>query len=250
MRNTKTIGGGSPFDNPVELYAQDLGRHIVAMSSTEYNKRRKGYISLMELRRFFTIDQWTIFQKRMDTFRKEHGFLSLTKMIRSISNEMIHEGVENKSNSTTTKEEPMAKIVGTMAPGNGAELRELIEGLAKVTAQLAELTNHVASIVPVLPVSEVLKDPTIEKTEPEKKKTKKAKEKEVAEDSEKPTDYKKLCRECVASLCRHFQDLGPTRDVFAKHEVNGLNSAPVEKLPAIYEDLKAEVEKISVTEGE
>jgi hypothetical protein len=248
MRNTKTIGGGSPFDNPTELFAQGLGMHIIAMSSTKYCERRAGYISLMSLRRFFTIDQWTAFQKSMDTFRKEHGFFSLTEMMHSISNEMIYESVENKSNSTTTKEESMTKTVGTMATENGTELRQLIEGLAKVTAQLAELTNRAASIIPVLPLQVTVDNDLItKKAEPEKKKTKKSKE-ITAE--EKLTDYKKLCRECVASLCRHFQDLGPARDVFAKHEVNGLNSAPAEKLPAIYEDLKAEVEKIPATEGE
>lgn len=256
MRNIKTIGGGSPFEDPVKLHSQVLGTHIVAMSSTKYAERRQGYINLMALRRFFTIDQWNKFNKDMDTFRKDRNFASLTEMIRSISSEMIHEGVEKPE--TIKKEELMVKTTEITSSENGNKIRQLIEGLAKVTAQLAELTNRVASIVPVLPVSEIVADPVQKgknalneaemkgSAKKSEEKTGKIKKSAGSDDSEKPIDYKKVCRECVASICRHFQELGPCLEIFKKHEVNGLNSAPVEKLPAIYRDLKDEVDKIEV----
>lgn len=263
MRNTKTIGGGSPFEDPAELYARDLGRHIVDMSSTKLEKRWEGYTSLMALRRYFTIAQWTAFNKSMDTFRKERSFTSLTEMMQSISTEMIQYRMGDK-HKIIKKEEPMAKITETTSSGNGTEIRQLIEGLAQVTAQLAELTNRVASIVPVLPVGgmDFARPEPVRKgentsneaetkgsAEKSKEKTGKGKKSAGSSDGEKPADYKKLCRECIAEIARQFGNISVALPVFKKHEVNGLNSAPVEKLPAIYEDLKAAIENGTEEEG-
>lgn len=268
LKTEFTIGGMEPVENPLanKSIAHGLGDAIVAMGSrSNRDTRIKGYIELMRLRRYFTIDQWKLFENNLNRLRQKSGMCTLSQLITDISTESItgrKPDFKRKDCVMSDKLTLKLKLLSVLAIAFAAMadgLKDIVESYCGDELDVApkkNVLNKKGSSAFGKELDEKALPPKADK-KPEKSPARRKKEEiivpdthdteEVNEDKTMdPATIKELrnkARTAIAAIVGVRSNMDAVRAVYAEVGVKGLNSAPDEKVPALLEGFEAALAK-------
>ena len=231
-----TIGGLPIIENPEQQFAQEIGKNVVIIDkSKSFSERRKAYCSIMNIRRSFSIAQWSEFMKSFNSFRISKGFRGLSQLLHEISNEILNYRADC-SITKNLKSIIYSEREGIMSSNNVNLSSKILEVVARCLITmgndfLALLGGKVEVVEEKISKKEVTADTH-----------------KVEIDGEPDIDYLALCKKIVISLNKEGgQDA--VKAALKKAKAKNFRDATAKQLEIAYKYMEKVLSDMEVSAG-